>query len=95
MTEEQYLLICLAEEAAEVSLATSKVLRFGVSDGYPGTERTNGDDLAKEINDFLAIVNILEERNIIPKRDREQDILNKNKKLAEFTNYSRKLSIVK
>ena len=58
MTRTEYLLACLAEECSEVAKAAMKAQRFGVADGYPGTDRTNGGDIAKELNELLAIVEV-------------------------------------
>jgi hypothetical protein len=53
---ENELLTVLIEEAAEVIMAGTKLQRFGRDDGYPGTERTNGQDLGREIGEFLELV---------------------------------------
>ena len=50
MNRTEHLLACLAEECAEVAQAVGKALRFGLDDGYPGTDRKNADDIAKELN---------------------------------------------
>jgi hypothetical protein len=53
---ERELLQVLTEEASEVILAISKMQRFGRDDGYPGTDRTNGEDLGGEIGDLMELV---------------------------------------
>jgi hypothetical protein len=50
------LLTVLSEEAAEIIVAASKMARFGRDDGYPGTLRTNSNDLGLEIGDLLEVV---------------------------------------
>lgn len=74
MTRTEYLLACLAEECSEVAKAAMKAQRFGVADGYPGTDRTNGGDIAKELNELLAIVEMLREICPIPMRDLAFDV---------------------
>lgn len=64
MTKLDHYFTCLSEEAAEIIQATSKCLRFGEKDGYPNTNRTNITDLTNEINDVLAVVELLSENGI-------------------------------
>ena len=64
MNRTEHLLTCLAEECAEVQQAVAKALRFGLDDGYPGTTRTNADDIAKELNDVLAVAALLQEEGV-------------------------------
>ncbi|KFZ26320.1 MAG: hypothetical protein KQ78_01493 [Candidatus Izimaplasma bacterium HR2] len=45
MDKEQHLLIKLAEECTAVSKAVHKAALFGMEDGYPGTNRTNLEDV--------------------------------------------------
>lgn len=60
LSRKQYLLACLAEEAGEVAYACMKALRFGLDDGYPGTDRTNEGDIAIEIAHIKAIASMLD-----------------------------------
>lgn len=59
MTETEHLLAVLAEEAGEVVQACGKALRFGLADGYPGTDRTNASDIATEIAHLNAVADML------------------------------------
>ena len=53
-------LIILQEEAAEVAVACSKIIRFGLTD-------FNHERLTQEIGDVLALIDIVRERfNIDP-----------------------------
>lgn len=65
MELKEYYFTCLNEEAGEVIQASCKCQRFGEQDGYPNTERTNISDLTKEINDVLAIVELLKEEGVV------------------------------
>ena len=71
MKRDDHLLVILSEEAHEISMAAgrigqaaSKALRFGMADGYPGTARTNRDDLVKEVNDLVATLEMLQESGV-------------------------------
>lgn len=59
MNKKEYLLQCLAEEAAEISQAVSKVLRFGPDNQWPGYEGTAIERLMHEIADFTAVIEML------------------------------------
>ena len=64
MDKKEHLLTCLTEECAEVQQAVAKALRFGLGDGYPGTDRTNEGDLLNELNDLFAVVEMLRDVGI-------------------------------
>lgn len=59
MTIEEHLLTCLIEECGEIIQAAAKCLRFGKDDGYPGTSRSNINDLRNEILDVMAVIDLL------------------------------------
>jgi hypothetical protein len=65
MNKTDYLLTCLAEEAGEITQAVGKSLRFGLEDGYPETSRTNRTDLQAELNDLFALVELLQNENVL------------------------------
>jgi len=55
-------LICkLQEEAAEVIQAVSKINRFGEHGKHPDRTTTNKQELVGELEDFLAILAVLEQ----------------------------------
>ena len=64
MNREQYLLLLLMEEAAEVSQAASKCIRFTGAHNHQGV--SNIDKLSSEIVDFIAVLEMLLESNILP-----------------------------
>lgn len=65
----QYLLTRLMEEAAEVQQAASKIKRFGPNSHDPThPDRNNLKDLLNELNDFLAIVKMLQLDGIVPEQ---------------------------
>ena len=55
-----YLLICLAEECAEVQHAAAKALRFGLDHEWPGKNATNREAIARELRDLNNIAAMLE-----------------------------------
>lgn len=66
MNRTEHLLMCLAEECAEVQQAIAKALRFGLADGYPDTDRTNVDDITAGVEDVFALVEMLQDENVLP-----------------------------
>ena len=62
LNEQQYLLLCLMEEAAEISQAASKCLRFGPDDVYNGC--TNLENLIYELNDMYAVIDELKDLGV-------------------------------
>lgn len=69
MNKEEHLLSCLAEEAGEIVQAVGKALRFGLDDGYPGTDRTNEGDIQIELLQLIAVMEMLEDEGFITQRD--------------------------
>lgn len=57
----QYLICKLQEEAAEVIQAVSKINRFGEQNKHPDRQTTNKQELVQELEDFLAILAVLEQ----------------------------------
>lgn len=53
------------EEAAEVIVAISKISRFGIDNYKPNKPLTNRQHLEEEIGDLLAMVDLLEEFNVV------------------------------
>lgn len=60
-TKTQYLTAKLQEEAAEVIQAVSKINRFGEQGRHPDRQTTNIQELVQELEDFLAILAVLEQ----------------------------------
>lgn len=65
MTKTEYLLTCLAEEAAEVAQRCHKAQRFGVLEIEPGTSQSNVARLVGEINDLWGVVELLQEAQVL------------------------------
>ena len=60
-TDLSYNLNLLSEEASEVIQAISKIIRFGEMSVSPYDHQANIFLLIKEINDFMAVVELLKE----------------------------------
>src|SRR5665213_756845 len=62
MTKTEYLFACLSEEAGEIVQSVGKIHRFGLQDSNPDKATAANDILlGHEINDMLAIVEMLAE----------------------------------
>ena len=59
ISREKYLLTVLAEEANEIAVRASKAIRFGLSEKQPGQDLSNAARIKGEINDLLAVVDML------------------------------------
>ncbi len=91
MYKIEYLLACIAEEGGEISQAACKSLRFGLSDKAPYSDSTNSQNIVKEVNDLLAVVEMLNEecRQLSGIGDRDE-IQKKKNKVNRFMEYSKK-----
>jgi NTP pyrophosphatase (non-canonical NTP hydrolase) len=94
MNRQEHLLACLAEEAGEIVQAVGKALRFGLQDGYPGTSRTNEQDIKDECNQLLAVFEMLK-CDVFKMADDEisrtaKTIDKKQKKVLEYMEYAEK-----
>lgn len=90
MTSDEYLLVCLMEEAAEVTKLASKALRFGLWDRPPDGSRktTNGEEIAHELADLIGVVEMLTAHGCIPGVAKDR-VTQKRVKVARFMQYSR------
>lgn len=86
MNRKEYLLECLAEEAAEIVQAKSKVVRFGEDDAWPSYEGTALTRLFAEMNDILAVIEILSGE--VPFVANREAIDAKKRKVEEMFKYS-------
>ncbi len=81
---EREVLTIMIEECAEVIQAATKLLRFGANDGYPGTGRTNEDDLGKEIGDLQCMIDMARNLGLVNGDDIATASFNKSIKVREF-----------
>jgi NTP pyrophosphatase (non-canonical NTP hydrolase) len=92
MNQNEYLLICLMEECAEISeecakvaVRVSKILRFGPNETQPGKLHNNIERLSEELADLLGTIETLIDHGIIER----ESIEIKKKKIENFINYSK------
>ena len=88
MDRTEHLLVCLAEECGEVVQAVGKALRFGLEDSRPEAMATNAQDISREINDLIAVVELLEECGALPRHHTIRDIEAKKAKVEAFMKYA-------
>lgn len=79
----QYLICKLQEEAAEVIQAVSKINRFGEQNRHPDRTTTNKQELVGELEDFLAILAVLEETQWLDLTLSRENIVNKAQALMK------------
>ena len=85
MTEQQHILSCLIEECAEVQKEVTKILRFGLDDGYKG--KLNSKTLNEELNDLMGVIDMLPDFGI--KVDiTDKDMEAKQQKVKKFIEYA-------
>ncbi len=92
MNQEQYLLICQIEEAAEVIQAACKGLRFGLDDTYNRGE-TPRAKLTAEMHDFGGVSQLLWAKGIIGDGD-DAACKAKAERVRKFAQYSQERGIL-
>jgi len=75
----------LQEECAEVIQDVSKCRRFGLENVYLNGQGTQRENLAKEVGDVLAMVDILVDQGIFNQEELFQAKLNKKEKLKKWS----------
>ena len=76
----------LQEECAEVIQAISKISRFGLDNLKPGKPKTNREHLEEELGDMMAMVEILQELDIVSFTNIERAAEAKREKLKQWSN---------
>lgn len=89
MNINEHLLVCLAEECAEVQHAIGKALRFGLTDHWDEKNITNGEAISLEIIDVLAVVGLLQEFGVITDVFDETQFERKQEKVRRFMAYAK------
>lgn len=82
-----YLLICLAEECAEVTQLASKCIRFGTENIAPGQTVVNRNRLAGELNDLLGVLEALEQEGVkldVPNKEAIAAKVDKIRRMYEY-----------
>jgi len=91
MNRKEHLLICLAEECAEVAHRVSKALRFGLQEAQPGQSMTNADRIAEELVDLFAVVSMLEDGGVLEVPDDPVAISRKRDKVLSYMGYAEQI----
>jgi len=76
----------LQEECAEVIQAVSKISRFGLDNLKPGKPKTNREHLEEELGDLYAMIEILQELDVVNWTNIELAAEAKREKLKKWSN---------
>lgn len=90
----QYYLGLLTEECNEVGQISSKCSRFGLLEQCPGLDQNNKARLHGEINDLLAVVEVLNEKFDFGFKPDPVAISDKRIKMEKYLHYSIELGTV-
>lgn len=88
LNNEEHLLICLAEECAEVQHRITKILRFGLHEVQPGQPLDNEQRLIYELRDMFGVLELLHENGIPVMRGNWDMVLEKKAKVLKFMAYA-------
>lgn len=94
MKNWQYLLLKLSEECNEVGQMASKNMHFGQEERQFLDGESNRERLHGEINDILAIVELLNEEAGFDFKPDPDKIERKKAKVKHYREYSRSLGLV-
>ncbi|MBX3053593.1 MAG: hypothetical protein KF753_19100 [Caldilineaceae bacterium] len=86
MNTTEHLLVCLAEECAEVQQAVAKALRFGLQGGI---NTTNAEEIAREVSDLMAVLQLLEGRGIIEQSHNVEAIEQKKSRVVKYMEHAK------
>lgn len=91
MTENEHLLLCLAEECDEVGQRVMKALRFGLHEVQPGQSWTNAERIVDELHDLIAVAVLLHSAGVIDRPTPSiERIEEKQAKIVKFMAISRR-----
>ena len=75
----------LSEECAEVIQAVSKINRFGMDNYKPGKPKTTRQHLEEELGDLMAMIDILQEMDVVSYTNIEKAAEAKHEKLKKWS----------
>lgn len=91
MKIEQFLLIKLMEECAELSQRASKTIQFGWDEKEPNQDKTNIERLQNELDDLLVMASLVGlDINL-----KEDKVVKKHDKILKYLEYSMKINEIK
>ena len=85
-SKEKEAMDILQEECAEVIQAVSKISRFGLDNYKPGKPKTNREHLEEELGDLYAMIEILQDMDIVSWTNIEKAAEAKKEKLKQWSN---------
>lgn len=94
MNRQQYLLAKLSEECNEVAQIALKTQQFGMLEKHPDLVLNNKERIHEELNDLLAIVEMLNEDLEFGFNPDNIQILQKKRKVNHYYKYSQELGEV-
>ena len=94
MNIEQYLLTKLAEEASEISQIALKAQQFGMSEVMAGQPLTNAERIYAELNDLVAILEMLDCNSPFRFVPSSEAIAQKKSKVLKYAKYTHELGIL-
>jgi len=94
MTKQQYYLTKLAEECAEVAQIALKTQQFGMYEAMRDQPFTNQERCHQELNDLLAVVQVLNENHGFGFKPDDDAIAAKKGKILKYLAYSVELGEV-
>jgi NTP pyrophosphatase (non-canonical NTP hydrolase) len=90
---KEHLLIVLAEECAEITKEVSKSIRFGLNNKYDRNSdpnvATNAQKIIDELNDLIAVVEMLSEEGYLDYKLDPAKIKAKKEKVNRYAGYSK------
>lgn len=95
MTEDQHLLLCLAEECDEVGQRVMKALRFGLGEVQAGQPLNNAERIVEEMRDLVAVMAILQRRSVLPDLTVDNEVIRaKEAKITKFMAIARQQGVL-
>ena len=98
MTEQEYLIICMIEELAEVQKALSKCLRFTPGDKYQEHMLTNMEKAKQEYDEFITLAAIFQQKTklrlISKPKELSAGLKEREKKYYHFLMRAKALKVV-
>ena len=85
-TKEKEAMDIIQEECGEVIVAISKISRFGLDNLKPGKPKTNREHLEEELGDLYAMIEILQELDVVSWTNIEKAAEAKREKLKQWSN---------
>ncbi len=94
VNREQYLQCVLGEEANEVGQMACKNQRFGSQEIFPGQLLTNAERMHLEIDDLMALIEMLNDEFAFGYKPNRANIEAKKDKVNKYGLYSESLGLV-